>query len=77
MMKLFDCFRNYITSEWCREEFKIAHAHMVMGEKKFLIPILKEPIDINAMPDDLEDLKVYLRTYTYIDATKYENNRPR
>ena len=50
---------------------------MVMGHKKFLIPILKEKIDINAMADDLEDLKVYLRTYTYIDATKYENKHPR
>ena len=42
---------------------------MVQVEKKFLVLILKENLDIDSLPDDLRDLKMYLRTYTYMDAT--------
>ncbi len=49
------------------EEFKIAYHQVVNGEKKYLIPVLLEPLDIDALP---RDLQTYLRTYTYIDATK-------
>ena len=38
-------------------------------QKKYLVPILKEEIDINSLPKDQRDLQMYLRTYTYIDGT--------
>ena len=49
------------------EEFKLAHHKMVNGDKKYLIAILLEPLDVDALP---RNLQMYLRTYTYIDATK-------
>ena len=42
---------------------------MVNGQKKFLIPILKEPLDIDSLP---KDMQMYLRTYTYIDGINYK-----
>ena len=59
------------------EEFKLAHVQMVKGQKNFLIPILKEQLEIDSLPDDLRDLKMYLRTHTYIDATKERANLAR
>ena len=56
------------------EEFKMAHLEMVKGQKKYLVPILKEDIDIDSLPSDQRDLQMYLRTYTYIDGTNHENN---
>ena len=49
------------------EEFRIAHHIMVNENKKYLIAILLEPLDVDALP---QDLRMYLRTYTYIDAAK-------
>ena len=48
-------------------EFKIAHHKMIKEDKKYLIVILLEPLDIDALP---KQLQMYLRTYTYIDATE-------
>ena len=56
------------------EEFQLAHAQMVKGQKKFLVPILKEQLDIDSLPDDMRDLQMYLRIHTYIDATNYEKD---
>ena len=56
------------------EEFQLAHAEMVRGRKKFLIPILKEPLNIDKLPDAQQELKMYLRTYTYIDASGEKRN---
>lgn len=64
-------------SGWCMEEFKIAHLEMIRGQKKYLVPILKEEIDINSLPKDQRDLQMYLRTYTYIDGTNYVTNLER
>ena len=44
---------------------------MVNGQKKFLIPILKEPLDIDSLP---KDMQMYLRTYTYIDGINYKKD---
>ena len=49
------------------EEFRIAHHVMVNENKKYLIAILLETLDVDALP---EDLRMYLRTHTYIDAAK-------
>ena len=59
------------------EEFQLAYDQMVKGQKHFLIPILKENLDIDSLPDDRRDLKMYLRTHTYIDATKERTNMAR
>ncbi len=55
------------------EEFKLAHHKMVNGEKRYLIAVVLEPLDIDALP---RDLQMYLRTYTYIDATKTPRDLP-
>ena len=55
------------------EEFKLAHYNMVHRDKKYLVVILLESLDIGALP---RDLQMYLRTYTYIDATKQPRNLP-
>ena len=44
---------------------------MVNGQKKFLIPILKESLDIDSVP---RDMQMYLRTYTYIDGINYKKD---
>ena len=49
------------------EEFMIADAEAVCGRKNFIIIILIEDIPTNKMP---KELRTYMRTYTYIDATK-------
>ena len=59
------------------EEFQLAHSEMVRRKGNFLIPILKEPLDIDALPDDRRDLKMYLRTHTYIDASGQRRNLER
>ena len=59
------------------EEFQLAHAEMIRRKEFFLIPILKEPLDIDALPDEQRDLKMYLRTRTYIDASGEKRNLER
>lgn len=54
-------------------EFECAHLRMVQGDKKFLIAVLLEPLDNDALP---RDLQMYLRTYTYIDATNQKEKLP-
>ena len=55
----------------------MAHLEMIKGQKKYLVPILKEDIDIDSLPKDQRDLQMYLRTYTYIDGTNYVKNLER
>lgn len=55
------------------EEFRLAHHKTINVNKKYLIVLLLEPLDVDALP---EDLKVYLQTYTYIDAAKHPRNIP-
>ena len=49
----------------------MAHLEMIRGHKKYLIPILKEQINVDSLPRDQRDLQMYLRTYTYIDGTNH------
>ena len=53
------------------EEFQMAHLQMIKGQKKYLVPILKEQIDIDSLPKDQRDLQMYLRTHTHIDGTNH------
>ena len=48
----------------------IADAEAVQGRKNFVIIILIENIPMNELP---RELRTYMRTYTYIDATKNVN----
>ena len=61
-------------SGWCMEEFQMAHLEMVRGQKRYLVPILKEQIDIDSLSKDQRDLQMYLRTYTYIDGTNHNRD---
>ena len=56
------------------EEFRMAHHIMVNENKKYIVAILVEPLDVDALP---QDLRMYLRTYTYIDATKIPRDMTR
>ena len=49
------------------EEFMIADNEAVNGRKNFIIIILKEKIPKKELP---KELRTYMKTYTYIDATK-------
>ena len=51
----------------------MAHLEMVRGQKKYLVLVLKEQIDIESLPKDQRDLQMYLRTHTYIDGTNHIN----
>ena len=53
------------------QEFYIAHQRMTEGNVNFLIPIILEDLNIDELS---RDLQTYLRTYTYIDARKYDVN---
>ena len=55
----------------------MAHLEMIKGQKKYLVPILTEDVDIDSLPNDQRDLQMYLRTYTYIDGTNQAKNLER
>ena len=64
--------RNFCQSNWCIEEFKMAHAHRLMEKNnKYLIIIFAEDVNIDKLP---RELKAYLRTHTYLDARNFQNN---
>ena len=63
-----------MASCWCVQEFQTAHNEMVEGRKKFLIPVLIEKLDMDSLP---RELQMYMRTYTYIDATDEANDLER
>ena len=60
-------FRNYLKSKWGMEVFMIADAEAVNGRKNFIIIVLKDKLKVKDLP---RELRTYMRTYTYIDATK-------
>ncbi len=56
------------------EEFTIAHQKVVEGYKQYVIVILAEDLELESLPNEL---RTYLRTYTYIDARNHEDNLER
>ncbi len=64
-------FRNFLASNWCMQEFYIAHQKVTEGNARFLIPVLLEDITLEELP---RDLQTYIRTYTYIDARENDND---
>ena len=57
--------RNWLESDWCQFEFRVAHCLATVEKKVRLLVILKEHI-----PDDKidGDLRLYIKTFTYLDA---------
>ena len=57
--------RNWLDSDWCQFEFRVAHCLATVEKKMRLLVILKEEI-----PDDkIEgDLQLYMKTFTYLDS---------
>ena len=56
--------RDFLKSYWCRLEFKSAHTRVLKDRTNYLIVILFDNISIDELD---EDLKLYLRTNTFID----------
>ena len=64
--------RSYLQSGWCKEEFSQGHLAAVEGRHRFIVLIMLEDIDVNDLPDEMQK---YVKTYTYIDATKLNNDK--
>ena len=57
--------KNWLESEWCQFEFRVAHCLATVEKKTRLLVILKEEIP----KDKIEgDLKFYMKTFTYLDS---------
>ena len=52
------------------EEFMIADAEAVTGRKNLIIMVIKDKL---TMKELTPELRTYVRTYTYIKATKKTN----
>ena len=60
--------QNWLKSEWCQAEFRVAHCVGTVEKKIRLLVVLMEPVaDKDASPD----LKLYMKTFTYLDI-KYK-----
>ena len=67
----FFIHRTYAESEWCKKEFREAHAHATGNARnKFLIPILLQDINMQTLDTDL---KLYLENHTYIECENMLN----
>ena len=57
--------KNWLESDWCQFEFRVAHCLATVEKQIRLLVILKEE-----MPEDKikGDLKFYMKTFTYLDA---------
>ncbi len=53
------------------EEFLVAHEKLVTEQKNFLIPVLMEDLD-DVELEKHPELLTYIRTHTYIDARKLQ-----
>ena len=55
-------------SKWCRYEFSHAYDMVLEGRTDYVVVVLLDDVPRKALT---EELKAYLRTYTYIDAREY------
>ena len=58
--------RNWLESDWCQFEFRVAHCLATVEKKSRLIVLLKEKIPADEIKGDLE---LYIKTFTYLDST--------
>ncbi len=63
-------FRNFLESKWGMEEFMMADAETLNRRRNFIILVLKDKMNTNELA---REIRKYVRTYTYIDATKNTN----
>nr|ALG40987.1 Toll-like receptor [Anthopleura buddemeieri] len=56
----------FLESEWCRLEFRAAHHRVLQDKTNYLIVILFEGVDTEALDDETS---LYLRTNTYLSVT--------
>ena len=59
--------RNWLESDWCQFEFRVAHCLATVEKQIRLIVILKEEIPKDKIN---RDLKFYMKTFTYLDSAK-------
>ena len=58
--------RNWLESDWCQFEFRVAHCLATVEKKSRLIVLLQEKIPADEIKGDLE---LYVKTFTYLDST--------
>ena len=58
--------KNWLESDWCQFEFRVAHCVATVEKESRLLVILKEEIAKNKIKGDL---KYYMKTFTYLDST--------
>ncbi len=61
-------FRAFLKSHWCKYEFSHAYDIVLEGRTDYVVVVLLEDVPQKALS---EELKAYLKTYTYIDAREY------
>ena len=59
--------KNWLESDWCQFEFRVAHCLATVEKQIRLLVILKEEIPKDKISGDL---KFYMRTFTYLDAAQ-------
>ena len=57
--------KNWLESEWCQFEFRVAHGVAIVEKQIRLLVILKEEIPKNKITGYL---KFYMKTFTYLDS---------
>ncbi len=67
-------FRNFLNSKWGMEEFTLAYTEAIKHTKtNFIIIVLKEKLDMKGLR---KDIKMFLTTHNYIDATRKTHQVP-
>ena len=57
--------RNWLESDWCQFEFRVAHCLATVEKQSRLIVVIKE----NIPREDIKgDLDLYIKTFTYLDS---------
>ena len=57
--------RNWLQSDWCQFEFRVAHCLATVEKQSRLIVVLQEKIP----PEEIKgDLELYIKTFTYLDS---------
>lgn len=62
--------RNFLKSKWGMEEFMMADTEVVHGRTNLIILVLKDKIRTRELD---KEMKKYVHTFTFIDATKNLN----
>ena len=57
--------RNWLESDWCQFEFRVAHCLATVEKKVRLLVILKEDLPYDKIEGDL---RLYMKTFTYLDS---------